>query len=311
MFDRVLKSAPRAWFYGKVTSTVEQTPVVADETYVNVHLETAHLEYVRRLTRRYYGIIGCSWQLASSSHGISQFAAMHSPDWLGQLDNKNLDRARISRIRLLGPRPFLGDDISYQIGLFAQPEADLAAPYLKLLKQVSDVAGVGLLASASALAPLIESGIELLVGDDSARIEIGEYSTLDRVDPAGTYALVRDQSNLSGNDVAWDGAHLLVRGRPATQSHLVFTVHGTEKRADWASIPELKERWEDCRQAIIEGRHSRVDDALAVFRRTAVTSPDLLSQHGAKLGDWAKRQAVQALGAAQTSSGGVRHVSYA
>jgi hypothetical protein len=291
------------WRLRRLTAGTEDARVAADETYVSVHLNRAHLEFVRRGPKKFYGLVGAGFELDSLAGGRSRFTGVHGADWLAGIDNMNLDRLVVTDVRLLGPRPYLGGDISFELGLFAQPEADLAAPFVKFLTKVSDVAGVAFLGSAGPLAPVVESGMELLFGGNRSALQIGAFGTLPL---NGTFALVADDSQapLAYRDgrLAWSS------GEPVGRTYLVFTVSGSGSRSDWASIADLRSAWGDCQRAVREGHHRRVDESLAVFRRTAMTSEELLPRDGMRLADWARQVAEDALGAGPTARDGGREV---
>ncbi|MFJ9782591.1 hypothetical protein ACIRSS_23620 [Amycolatopsis sp. NPDC101161] len=308
MWKSLLTSPSHTWYLGRIADAPESSAVLAGETYVNVHLNTVHLEFSRRGTKKYYGVVGTSFELDSLAAGVSRFTGVHSPDWLAKVDGSNLDQVVQSDVRVLGPRPFIGGEIAYEIGLFAQPEADLAAPFIKLLTKISDAAGVSLLTSAGPIVPVVDAGIELLFGGDNATLQVGAAGTFG--EPlAGTWALVKSEAVSGTNKVTYKAGRLRwPSGLPVEEPHLVFTIAASRQRSDWASIAELRAAWEDCRKAIRAGNRKDVDATLPAFRRLAQTSYDLLPQDGKRLAAWATQTAQDLLDAGPTSLGRTKDV---
>jgi hypothetical protein len=304
----LLHERSQNWFFGGVESDEPRSPLIAGATYVNTHLNSFHLEYLRRGTKKFHGVVGASFELASVDEGTSRFSSVLSPDWLAEIDRTNLDRVVIADTRILGPRPYVGGEISVEVGLFARPETDLAAPFVKLLTTLSDVAGVALAASAGPLAPVIEAGIELLFGNNRSALEIGAFCVLPE-QPAGTYAAVRNGSVSTDNSLMYNEKLLTWKtGELVLDPFIVFTVSGSRERADWASIPDIRRSWEECRSAIRNGQHGRVSETLAVFRRTVLTSAELLLNDARRLVHRAEECAKEALGEGPTGSRAVKDV---
>ena len=66
--------------------------------------------------------------------------------------------------------------------------------------------------------------------------------------------------------------------------YLVLTVSASARRNDWFQIPALRDAHADLVRDVESGDQARVREALSVFRRAAVLSPDLLSRDGARPG---------------------------
>ncbi|MFL6125073.1 hypothetical protein [Actinophytocola sp.] len=280
----LLTSPAHSWTLRRLIKG-EELP--AGERYLSVHLNAAHLEFSRRGTKKFHGLVGTAFELDSLADGRSRITGVHGAEWLAGIDGAHLDRLVATDVRLYGPRPYIGGDISYELGLFARPEADLAAPFVTFLTKVAEATG--------GLGPLVESGVELLFDGDRTALQIGGFGTLSG---AGTYALLAGEGIADFRD---GGLHRA--GQPVTESYLVFTVSGSCERTDWASIPELQASWADCQRAIRDGNHRRVDEELMVFRRTVLTCHELLVRDAERIVESAKRLATAVLSAGPTARG--------
>jgi hypothetical protein len=203
---RALLTAPaQSWTMHHLTEG-EELP--SGERYLSVHLNAAHLKYARRGTKMFHGLVGSAFELDNLADGRSRVTGVHGADWLAGIDGAHLDRLVATDVRLFGPRPYIGGDIGYELGLFARPEADLAAPFVTFLTNVAEATG--------GLGPLDESGVELLFGNDTTALQIGGFGTLPG---AGTYGLLAGEGAAEFSD-----RHLRRAGQPIAGSYLVFTV---------------------------------------------------------------------------------------
>ena len=71
---------------------------------------------------------------------------------------------------------------------------------------------------------------------------------------------------------------LLYEGMPLKESYFVFSIRPTKQKADYAEIPELKAAYAAIMEAIRAGTVDAADAALQAFRRTAIVSPDLITE---------------------------------
>lgn len=287
---RALLAAPaQSWALRRL---IECETLPPGERYLSVHLNAAHLEFARRGTKMFHGLVGTAFELDSLADGRSRVTGVHGADWLSGLDGAHLDRLVATDVRLFGPYPYIGGEIGFELGLFARPEADLAAPFVAFLTKVANVTcGFG---------PLVESGVELLFGGDGTALQIGGFGTLAG---AGTYALLAGEGTVEYRD-----GRLHRDGRPVAESYLVFTVSGSRERTDWAAVPELKAAWAACQRVIRDGNHQRVDEELTLFRRIALTCHELLPRDAERIVENAKELAATVLSAGPTARGANREV---
>lgn len=287
---RALLTTPaQSWTLRRLTDGDELQP---GERYLNVHLNAAHLEHVRRGTTKFHGLVGTAFELDSLADGRSRVTGVHGADWLAGIDSAHLDRLITTEVRLFGPRPYIGGDIGFELGLFERPEANLAAPFVTFLTKVADVTG--------GFGPLVESGVELLFSGDGTALQIGGFGTLPGT---GTYALLAREGAAE-----YRNGRLHREGRPIAEPYVVFTVSSSPERTDWAGIPELKAAWMDCQRAIRDGNHRRVNEELTVFRRVVFTCHELLLRDAERIVVKAKHLATAVLGAGPTAKATDREV---
>lgn len=287
---RALLTAPaQSWTLRRLTDGDELPP---GERYLSVYLNAAHLKYSRRATTMFHGLVGTAFELDSLAEGRTRVAGVHGADWLAGIDSAHLDRLVATDVRLFGPRPYIGGDIGFELGLFERPEANLATPFVTFLAKVADVTG--------GLGTLVESGVELLFSGDQTALQIGGFGTLPGL---GTYALLAGEGAAEYRD-----GRLHQDGQPVAESYLVFTISGSRERTDWAAIPELKAAWADCQRALRDGNHRRVDEELTVFRRILLTCDQLLPHDAEQIVQNAKDHAGKVLRAGPTAKGADREV---
>ena len=95
---------------------------------------------------------------------------------------------------MLGPVPYRGGDIGLEVGLFSIKSADLAKPYLSLMEDISNKAGVSMINTALQFAEPLKNGINLLVGGDvDTLLEIGISNTYNENNSftSGLYTIIK------------------------------------------------------------------------------------------------------------------------
>jgi hypothetical protein len=134
----------------------------------------------------------------------------------------------------------------------------------------------------------IKDGINLLSGASADSIlEIG-LSTNYSPAETGCFAVMRAQKDqVDSTQFRIDNNRQLVddqSGQPIKDyPYLVFRIEISKQRDDFFLIPDLSAAYKKLRDAIKEGDLSKINDAFAVFRRTALSSSDLLISDAQRL----------------------------
>ena len=283
----LLRQPTRKWLFGQIASDIAQTSaemLQANGSYISIFVRSIHLRNVRVNATRYHGLVASSCRLLTGS-GYTEIPNNVSPNPLRSINARHLDHIVVGTIRILGPRPYRGGDLSIDLALLSVPEENFAAPFLDLLTELSQVAGVAFLgAGAPFIAPMIK-GLQLLADptNGQATIEIGLSTTWDQP-RTGDYVIARttksDAADLrlkEGYTISW------ADGSPLEDPYIVISVTSSNQRDDWEQIPEILEAWDDIRAAVRAGDVERARWGLNYLRRVSVMSSDLLPKDANRL----------------------------
>lgn len=283
----IWKTPAKDWTYyelppEKTPTKLVHTKVAPQDGYLNIWLQSFRITNVRKGLKNFYGTVHSFIFLPIlDSDKPAEFQVATTPGQLKNLDAQNLDHILVLNHRLLGPIPYRGGDVEIEIGLFSIKEADLAGPFLSVLESMSKMAGVSFISTALPFAGPLKDGINLLSGAESDSIlEIG----LSRVySPAetGYFAIMRaDKGMVDTAKLRIDDHYHLVddaSGDPISEyPYLVFRAEVSKQRDDWFLIPDLASAHRSLRKEVKDGVLEKINEAFAVFRRTAMACPDLL-----------------------------------
>jgi hypothetical protein len=289
LIDKIFRSRKTEFTFGHIGTL--GSVLKPDSAYLNVVLLSSRVVDVRKGLSKFYGTVHSSidFDARNTDTPTVTVTTVTTPAQLKAVDASSLDKVITLRQRLLGPVPYRGGDVHLEAGLFSVKEADLAGPFLEVLGELSATAGTSLLSAALPFAAPLVKGFNLLAGaPDSAGLEIGISETLlDKQVQEGTFVTMRapaqtiDLTTLSLDDsnriVGKDGAQ--VKDFP----YFVYQISATTERDDFFKIPDLAKTHTAINDAIRNSRDQEARDLVAVFRRLAITSPDLLSQDGKRL----------------------------
>lgn len=311
-WDRLLRAKAEEWVFAPVvdeSGRADDRRVVEPETaYLGIFLRSMRIVHVRKGLTRFYGAVSSSCTLPHRSGAPAEFVVVTTPADLRDVEAGDADRVLVLDRRLLGPVPYRGGDLDVEIGLFSVRSADLAGPYLDVLETMASAAGLAFVGPATAFVAPLRRGLELLVGADGpSMLEIGLAKTFSPAE-TGTYCLVGASRDAVDTDALTldAGGRLLHRGEPV-QAHpyVVVTVEANERRDDWFQIPALAEAHRALVADVATGDQARVREALAVFRRAAVLSDDLLAADGARLAAKVADDVALALGTAPMAAASI------
>jgi hypothetical protein len=267
-----------------------QSPQAEAETdYLNVFLKSARVVDARIGFTTFYGAVHSFITLEHRSGGKAQFNVITAPSGLKNLDARGIDRVVQLNQRLLGPVPYAGGDLTMEIGLFSIASSNLAAPYLQLLESLSKTAGVSYISAALPFAGPILEGMRLLTQSDrDAMLEVG-IATQQQPPALGHFAIVRaPKGRLEVARLRIDPSdfRLLLNGEPLRDyPYMVVEITAGPTRSDWFTIPEITAAYRRVQDEYRAGRPNGVADAIAAFRRTAISCNDLQDTDARKLAD--------------------------
>jgi len=198
-----------------------------------------------------------------------------------------------------------------EIGLFLVPAAELLDPYLSVVEDVTKLLGVSFVTPVGALMGTAKKAMDLLFGTSGKPVlEIGLATTMAAPVP-GNYCVVRaPRDSLRDVPLRLADDYRLVRpdGVALRDPYLVFTIGAGERRHDWAAIPGLTARYADIDDAVADDDQPRAMQALALFRRAALFSPDLLRADGNRIHDLVREQVLDAFPGTGTAATAARRL---
>jgi len=221
----------------QVPDKLQRRPLGRDAEYFTVTLQAMRIVNVRVGFKKFYGVVHSQVTANHASGTPAEFQVVTTPDFLRNVISKNLDRVLFLERNLCGPIPYRGGRVSLQTGLFAVQSADLAEPFVSLLTELSQTAGVSFLSQAVPYLPFITRGIGLLTGGSQATVlQIGlarEYTTLTTgwfaVIGASRGKIAADQLSISKDDNRI--IDQTTGGAIADYPYMVFKIEGFRVRA--------------------------------------------------------------------------------
>jgi hypothetical protein len=257
--------------------------------YLHVFLKSARVVDVRKGFKTFYGTVHSYASLPHRSGGRAEFNVVTTPEALKNIEAAGLDRVIQFNQRLVGPVPYTGGDLELEVGLFSVAASDLAGPYVQLLENLSKTAGVSFMSAALPFVGPILEGMKLLTGSQKdVTLEIG-VSTMMAAPRLGYFTAIRAPKNTyQVNRLSIDPAdfHLLHDGAPlGDHPYVVLEISARPDRPDWHQIPELAAAYKRLQEDYRGGRPGATEEALAQFRRVALTCNDLLDTDARTLVD--------------------------
>jgi hypothetical protein len=254
-------------------------PIVKDECYVELYVESLRLEKARKFATKFHGVVYAFQKLAREGSVSAELAAISKPDKLAKLDGRSLDNVITVSRQLMGAVPWRGGTLHLELGLFSIRSGNLLSPVLDFVTQVSATAGVSFIGTVAPFVPLMIKGMDMIAGQvDDVAIEVAFDADLD-LRTSGVHAIIaKPKAELDVSQITVDPSDrkLLIGGKPLECGYCVFSIRQTKQKADFGEIPELKEKYAALLTAIRSNNRQVVDDALTAFRLAVLTSPDLI-----------------------------------
>jgi hypothetical protein len=299
------RTQAKGWAFGHIGGEATIEP---NERYVSVMLQQLRIVNERVGFGRYYGTVEFYGRVPHLSGGSVEFASVTTPGQLRNIREKDLGNFVIGQRRLLGPVPYVGGDLEIEIGLFTIKSQDLLMPYLDLIEDLSNAAGLAFVNVAAPYIAAIKKGAAGLIRPEgSASLKIGASVTFIPAQ-AGTYFAARLDSTsrdlakfgLDDNDRLIDDQGHLVTSVP----YLVFSVMESAVRDDWHQIPAVSAAYNQLMKAVRDQESLKeIDSYVEHFRRVLLTDPDLLPGHANQVIKQTKQQVAEVTEGIKTSRG--------
>jgi hypothetical protein len=217
---------------------------VNDQAHYVLRLREMYVKYARILWRKYYPVLHSYTKM-----GKAEEHAVAGPGQLRELGDSNLDRIVNLNHRLCGPTPYRGEEVEVLVGLYSVPGQDALKALVKTVGDIASLGGIAL-GQVPQIAELVKSGVESIVGLDTATLQLGIHDAFFKNNPLkpGVYVGVNAPANEVTFDQLWfkDG-HLLKGRSPQVakpyedHDYMVLAVESHQTRDDWRSLPPVVE----------------------------------------------------------------------
>jgi hypothetical protein len=261
-------------------------PVVPDECYVELYVESLRLEKARRFATSFHGVIYSFASLAREGANRSELASVTKPQNLATLDPKSLDRVVTVSKRIMGAMPWRGDPFGLELGLFSVKSGNLLTPLINFVTKVSDNAGITTLTKLNPFVPLITEGLDMIAGQsDDTAIELAIDTDMSLSKSRICALVAKPKGSVPSDELTIDpqDRKLLQNGSPFRGAYCVFSIRMTDRNADWGKISALQESFAQFNSALVAGRHKDAEEALAAFNRQVIVTPDLIEADKTRL----------------------------
>lgn len=314
-WNNIWKTRSEDWLFFELDSAQvpggrisEKVPV--NSAYLSIFLKSMRITHVRKGLSKFYGTAHSFISLPHRSiTEPAEFNVLTTPGKLKNVDADAIDHVIQMDRRLLGPIPYRGGDLDIEIGLFSIKSADLAEPFLNVLEQLSDLAGVSYVKAAKSFVQPLKNGIALLTGSSGDTLEIGMARTF--TEPrTGYFVVMRAPKGPDSNDIVMKvkvdpNDFKLVHPQPETieeYPYMIIEVQYSSARDDWFRIPELHDVYQLLQSDVREGNYEKVKQSLVVFKRTAIICDDLLQQDSVRLIELVEKEVNAAMPSTATST---------
>jgi hypothetical protein len=311
-WNNILKARAENWTYGalgpeQVDDGLSHRKIVAEEEYVDIYVHSLHVCKVRRGVSKFYGTVHSLISVPGSrSDDRVEFHALTTPENLKDLDAKNLHQVVNLDARILGPTPYRGGDLAVELGLFSVKSADLVSPFLSVLEELSQLAGVAFVATAKPFVAPLQRGIGLLTdSSDSNILEIGLAKTYNPAETGYFVVMRAPRDKVALEDLLLDESGRLLENGVAIEEwpYVVIRVEASSRRADWLRVPDVAGPYRILDDAVRRQNLPDVHDALSAFKVALHLSPDLLSKDADRIFELVEAQTEKALTATRTAAG--------
>jgi hypothetical protein len=260
--------------------------IEAGQCYIECFVESFRLENKRVFATLFNGVVYSFLTLAREGEQSSTIAAITKPTKLSNLDSSSVGKTITVSDKIMGATPWRGGGLSLELGLFAVKSGNLLSPVIDFVTRVSSLAGVAFVGAAKPFLPLFTEGMDLLAGQTAdTRLVVGIDTSIELKRPMACAIIAAKFGSIDLAKLSIDPSDrkLLVGGVPLAAAYCVFSVRAVTQKADFGEIPELKAAFATLRSDITNGSPERAKESLASFRRTALSSPDLIPADAKRL----------------------------
>ena len=217
---------------------------VKDQAHYVLRLREMYVKYGRILWRKYYPVLHSYTKM-----GKDEEHSVAGPGQLRELGDSRLDRIVTLNHRLCGPTPYRGEEVEVLVGLYSVPGQDSLKALVKTVGEIASLGGIAL-GQVPQIAALVKSGVESIVGLDTATLQVGVHDAFFKDNPfkPGVYVGVNAPADEVTFDQLWFKDGNLVKGRSPQvaesyedHDYMVLAVESHPTRDDWRSLPPVVE----------------------------------------------------------------------
>jgi hypothetical protein len=295
--DRIMKTPAKDWYYSALPANqtpndIPTTVLSANTSYLNVYLKSVSIVNIRHGFRTFYLHSFISLDTRNSK---AEFNVVATPNELAEVAFGNLDRiptfsTGISKERwqltnlnkrLLGSIPYRGGDVQIDLGFFSVQLSDQSTSFLSRVADMSNLAGVSFIGKVMPFMNPISKGVALLDSNNTTtELEVGMATYNYEVTTGYYVSIAADKSKIQTGNLYIDPEDYKLcddNCKPIQDhSYMVFSISSTDKKYDWFDIPELASTYETLRDDVRKGDTNAAAESLRFFKRTVLTSNDLL-----------------------------------
>lgn len=267
--------------------------IEADQCYVNLFVDSLRIEKSRAFSTTFHGVAYSFVTMARQGSETSMMAALTKPANLSNLDSGSVGKVITVSQMMMGAVPWRGGTLSLELGLFSVKSGNLLSPVVDFVTRASGLAGIAFVGAVKPFLPLIIEGMDLIAGQTmDTRLVVGVAASMQLRKPVTCAIIAAKRNSIDISKLSLDPVDrkLLLDGDPLQAAYCVFSIRATDRKPEFGEIPELKAAFAALRAQIIAGDRDRALEALAVFRRTAIVSPDLIPHDAQRLIMLAQKQ---------------------
>jgi len=223
--------------------TYTEEPIENDQAYFLLRMKEMFLKRTRVLWRKSYPMLR-----GYVKYGNKEELSVTGPGQLKELGETNPERVTNLNHRLAGPIPYIGDDVTVVVGLYAVPGQDATKALIETVGQLAALGGVGL-GQALAVTSIVKSGAEAIVGMNETSLSLGVEDTFytgGNSFRSGVYVGISAPKTEVKLDELWLKSGNLVKGRDPNvgrpyedYDYMVLEVERRTGREDWPGLPKI------------------------------------------------------------------------
>lgn len=284
VIDTIKGRQPTTWTFVEgiplAGSTIGTQPIEKDECYVELYVDSLKLGRARRFATTFNGVVYAFATTAREGDIPSKLSAVTKPQEITNVGDADLNNVITFNRRMFKVIPWRGGPLDLELGLFSVKTGNIASDIADYVVRLSNTISPGITSTFNPLVPLVTEGLDMMAGQtEEVELELAVDTSL-QLHSGKHYALIRlprEKIDPAKLHVA-EGGRLQHKGSDVEVSYCVFSIRPRRDNPEWGSIEDLRQRFDDLKDAILSGKQSDAEDAIAAFRRAVIVCPDLITE---------------------------------